>query len=180
MQITLPDASVVNLNPKTLQFTAVDPSSKASVAELTLETPQIGGNCKVLAECLTDPDWKFGDCFRRISDHPRYSPKQSVHEFDITRLARMYQFRGSYQGGTFCSSTTEWRFLDGGILSHYGYGWGSHSWTLVEGAESLRAVCLFFGIRQPQTIKGELERRPLSILLQDMTSVPLQVGNGQL
>jgi hypothetical protein len=40
----------------------------------------------------------------------------------------------------FSSSETKWRFLDGGIISHSGYGWGSHSWTVVEGAEALRAV----------------------------------------
>jgi len=66
-------------------------------------------------------------------------------------------------------SETQWRFLDGGIISHNGYGWGSHSWTVVQGAEALRAVCTFFGIKLPQQIRGELSRRPLSVLLEEMT-----------
>jgi hypothetical protein len=78
-----------------------------------------------------------------------------VHGFDVRFLTRLYEFPGNYQGGTFCSSTTEWHFLDGGIISRNGYGWGSHSWTVVEGAEAVRGVCMFFGIQQPLTIRGE-------------------------
>jgi hypothetical protein len=50
----------------------------------------------------------------------------------------------------------------------------------VEGIEALRALCLFFGIRQPQRVKGETEKRPLAILLEEMTSVPLQDRRGRL
>lgn len=57
--------------------------------------------------------------------------------------------------------------MDGGIIFHNGYGWWSHKWTAVKGAEALRAVCMFFGIRQPRTIRGEPSRRPLSVLLED-------------
>ena len=74
----------------------------------------------------------------------------------------------------FSSSDREWHFLDGGIVEHDGYGWGSHSWTVVEGAEALRVVCLFFGITQPRRIKGESSPRPLAELLAEMTTVPLQ------
>lgn len=85
-------------------------------------------------------------------------------------LTNIYQFRGAYRGGMFSASESEWRFLDGGIISHHGYGWGSHSWTVVEGAEALRAVCLFFGIKQPRQIKGEGRREPLAALLERMTA----------
>jgi hypothetical protein len=39
---------------------------------------------------------------------------------------------------------------------------------VVQGAEALRAVCMFCGIQQPQRIKGEGPRRPLSVLLQEI------------
>jgi len=45
---------------------------------------------------------------------------------------------------------------------------------VVEGGEALRVDCLFFGIRQPQRIKGEITKRPLAEILQDMTSFPLK------
>ncbi len=180
MFISLPDKSVVCLNCETLKFESVDPYEGTAATSSTVERAPFGIDCIALAEFLKNPKWKFGDCFRRISDHPRYSPKQSVHEFDVSFLTSIYRFGGSYQGGTFSSSTTEWRFLDGGILSENGYGWGSHSWTIIEGAEALRAVCLFFGIKQPLRIKGEASRRPLSKLLTEMTSVPLQERRGRL
>jgi hypothetical protein len=174
MLITLPDKSVARLDRKTLQFNSVDSSRVASTDTASVTDTPFGINCKMLASMMSDPRWKFGDCFRRISDHPRYSPRRSVHEFDVSFLTSIYKFGGTYQGGTFSSSTTQWGFLDGGIISHSGYGWGSHSWTVVEGIEALRALCLFFGIRQPQRVKGETEKRPLANLLEEMTSVPLQ------
>jgi hypothetical protein len=180
MLISLPDKSVVSLDCNTLHFDSVDQSSTDSATPEAVEKAPFGIDCAALAEFLSHPKWKFGDCFRRISDHPRYSPKQSVHNFDVKFLTSIYKFDGSYQGGTFSSSTTEWQFLDGGILSHEGCGWGSHSSTIVEGAESLRAVCLFFGIKQPLGIRGEATRRPLSKLLEDMTSVSLQERRGRL
>ena len=172
MIISLPDQSVVELNCGSLQFVSLPPSTKSSSRSFKKAPFDI--DPIKLADCLSNPKWKFGNCFRRISDHPRYSPKQSVHEFHISFLTSIYKFGGAYQGGTFSSSTTQWAFLDGGIISHNGYGWGSHSWTVVEGAESVRAICLFFGIIQPTKIKGELTRRPLSKLLEDMTAVSLQ------
>jgi len=180
MLIILSDKSAAELFCKTLHFKAIEPSRRDYSGNKEASKAPFGINCKALATFMSDPKWRFGDCFRRVSDRPRYSPKQSVHEFDLSFITSIYKFRGYYQGGTFCSSTTEWHFLDGGIVSHNGYGWGSHSWTVVEGTESLRAVCLFFGIKQPQSIKGETERRPLSILLEEMTSAPIQKRRGRL
>jgi hypothetical protein len=177
--ITLPDRSRVRLNQKTFRFqraelpptislqaNAAEEAAKKNFAERQI-------NFKKLAKSLRQPSHRFADCFHRISDHPRYSPKQSVYQFDVRFLTRLYKFPGSYQGGTFSSSETEWRFLDGGIISHHGYGWGSHSWTVVQGAEALRAVCMFFGIQQPLRIRGEPTRRPLSVLLEEMTNTPV-------
>jgi hypothetical protein len=118
---------------------------------------------------MQEPRFRFGDCFRRISNIPRYSPKRSIYNFDVKFLTQMYDFPGSYKGGAFCSSETRWCFLDGGIISHNGYGWGSHNWTVIEGAEALRAVCVFFGIKQPHMIRGERCPWSLSVLLEEMT-----------
>jgi hypothetical protein len=173
MFLTLPDQSTVRLNRSRLKFTHVGVGRRRSAPPSKRDPARFKIDFDRLAECIEFPTNRFGDCFRRISDHPRYSPKASVYDFDVGFLTRVYSFRGSYQGGTFSSSTTEWSFLDGGIISHNGYGWGSHSWTVVQGAEALRTVCLFFGIIQPLRIKGEGPRRPLSLLLDEMTDAPL-------
>ena len=177
--LRLPDKSVVVLDKHTLRFLSVqeaDIASPAMSSEAAPATPITFSkidhrsiNFDKLAETLQNPHLRFGECFKRVSDIPRYSPKRSIHNFDVKFLTRLYDFPGSYQGGTFSSSETQWRFLDGGIISHNGYGWGSHSWTVVEGAEALRAVCMFFGIKQPQTTRREPPRRPLSVLLEEMT-----------
>jgi hypothetical protein len=179
MILTLPDKSHVELDKRTLQFHSaeplgsVDPRSESSPELVTTIVVNRLDLDKVdfdkLAGYMQKPHLRFGDCFRRISNDPRYSPKRSVHDFDVRFLTRLYKFPGSYQGGTFSSSNTEWNFLDGGIISRNGYGWGSHSWTVVQGAEALRAVCMFFGIEQPLAIRGEPARRPLSVLLEEMT-----------
>jgi hypothetical protein len=67
---------------------------------------------------------------------------------------------------------TERRVLDGGIFEHNGYGWGNNSWTVVQGAEAVRVVCMICGIQQPLRIKGESPRRALSILLQELSVYP--------
>lgn len=183
MLLTLPDDSIVDFDPATLSFKQHVPDrapGRRSGSRFRSRRCPFGIDAKVLVEFMTSPAWRFGDCFRRISDHPRYSPKGSVHDFRVTSLTKIYQFSGSYQGGTFSSSNTEWCFLDGGIVSHAGYGFGSSSWTVIQGAEALRAVCLFFGIVQPERIKGESVRRPLAALLEEMTEVPLQSDSGMV
>jgi hypothetical protein len=82
------------------------------------------------------------------------SPIRAKHSFDIKNITWFYCFEAKYAGGTFCPSETEWRFLDGGIFDHNGHGWGSHSWTIVQGAEALRIVCMVCGIEQPLRIKS--------------------------
>ena len=173
MLIALPDNSAVVLEDA-LRITQYDPQAEPSAAQRqALETDDPALSYQKIAKAMSSPCWKFGDSFRRVSDYPCYSPKQSVHQFDVC-FGRIYEFPRSGSGSMFNSSTSECEFLDGGIISHIGYGWGSNSWTVVEGAEALRAVCLFFGITQPQRIKGEPPRRRLAELLDEMTEVPLR------
>ena len=176
--LKLPDKSLVKIDTRTLRFCSADSCVRPDLpTTLASATPVPNGGLKVdfksLAKCLQKPHLRFGECFRRISsDHPRYSPKHSVHDIDVTFLTRFYEFPGSYRGGMFSSADWEWRFLDGGISRHIGYGWGNHSWTVVQGAEALRAVCMFSGIQQPLRIRGEPPRRPLSALLEEMSRTP--------
>ena len=176
MRLILPDKSVVRLDKKTLRFHSIEPvappptlAKQPAIARLP-STATI--NWEMLAGFLEKPQRRFSDCFRRISDHPRYSPKLSVHDFSVESITAIYGFCKEYQGGTFCSSNTSWKFLDGGIESHNGYGWGDRGWTVVQGYEALRALCMFYGIQQPRLIKGEPPRRALSLLLEDMTYIP--------
>ena len=174
MLLVLPDQSLVDFEPKARRFRSLPGMPGAQPPTATSPSPApVGIDAKTLEHILQNPSLPFAECFRRISDHPRYSPIQSRHKFNVSSLTTLYRFPHEYQGGTFCPSNEDWDFLDGGIRSHQGYGWGSHSWTVVEGSEALRAVCLFCAIKQPVRIKGEGPRRPLSLLLQDISASPL-------
>jgi hypothetical protein len=43
----------------------------------------------------------------------------------------------------------------------------------VESSEAVRVVCLWFGIKQPRRLKGEGQRRPLSVLLERFSALEL-------
>lgn len=175
MIIQLPDESLVRLDRATLRFYTVDKATLPVNMPEMQETVKVPFelNCELFADYLSRPFRKFGDCFRRFNDDPSYSVRHSKASIDLRFLPSIYNFPGSYRGGTFNSADIRWNFLDGGIHEHLGYGWGSHSYSLVKGTEALRAVCLFFGIKQPVKIKGETTRRPLAELLQEMTHLPL-------
>ena len=173
MLVTLPDNSVVNLDEQTLKYRTIDPVKPISNATSSITTSLDAisrVDIELLVRCLQKPPHRFCDCFRRVCDIPRYSPKGDF-EFSAGFLSSIYSFHEYYKGGTFSSSDWECHFLDGGIISHNGYGWGSHSWTVIQGAEAIRACCLFYGVQQPRIIKGEGTRRPLSFLLDDMTNI---------
>ena len=183
--LTLPDQSTAVMDTKLrfYSFAAHPASWKDAIeerittdakAESNLPTGNI--NLEHLASLIERPHLPFGDCFRRLGSQARYSFRFAKHKFNVVSLAKIYQFRGSGSGGMFSSSHAEWKFLDGGIVSHSGYGWGSHTWIAVEGAEALRVVCVFFGIRQPLRIKGEGTRESLAVLLERMTAN--DVGHG--
>jgi hypothetical protein len=93
----------------------------------------------------------------------------SLDALDTAAIRRAFAFPGRSRGTMFSSLYQELHFLDGGIAWYSGYGFGSHSWAVVQGAEALRGLCLCTGVRQPRLIKGEAFRRPLSLLLEDMT-----------
>ena len=48
-------------------------------------------------------------------------------------------------------------------------GLGSHSLTVVRGADAFRVVCMICGVQTPLRIKGERPHRRLSILLQEIS-----------
>jgi hypothetical protein len=173
MELKLPDGSTVRLDKTTLRFKSITPTEIIpGVRKLStlLKCPSGAEvNFNALAKFLESPIIKFSDSLRRLSAIPRYSAIQSKNSFDIRGITKVFAFPENYQGGTFCPSTTTWNFLDGGIVSHSGYGWGSHSWTVVQGYVALRAICMFNGIQQPRLIKGEPPKRPLSFILEDVT-----------
>src|SRR5258708_422752 len=140
MIIILPDSSQVSFNTKTGRLRSVDGFSTRK-PKPTKTAHKLHEVVELMARNFQRPTLPFQECFRRICDTPRYSPIRCKHEFNLLTITRCYNFNGSYQAGTFCPSETNWRFLDGGIFEHNGYGWGSHSWTVVQGAEALRAVC---------------------------------------
>ena len=178
--LTLPDASQVRLDHSNLCFTHVE--EKEGQTE-----PRGGKESRTRSEPIesgvwADPVWieqrleypstKFSDSFwRRISDVPSYGARFSGP--DVTALPGVYKFPGFHQGGVFSSTHMEWHFLDGGIIRHDGYGFGSHSGSCIYGAEVVRVNCLFFGIIQPLRIKGEVARRPLSRLLEELSAAEL-------
>ena len=188
--LTLPDASRVRLDHSSLRFTHVGEEAgqgrprrgKESRTRPELIESGVWADPVWIEQRLEYPDRKFSECFRRrVSDEPCYSPKGSATGFgpDVTALPGVYKFPGFHQGGVFSSTHMEWHFLDGGIIRHDGYGFGSHSGSCIYGAEVVRVNCLFFGIIQPLRIKGETARRPLSRLLEDMTAVVEAAGGNR-
>ena len=167
--LTLPDKSVVKLDKTTLQFHSIEPATATVFPPRAINDTYSEPDFRELVARLQKPNLLFGNCFRRISDHPRYSPKHLGEWFDLRSLTQIYNFQGETRNVMFTPLNRKWFLLDGFIESQSGYGFGSHSWTVVQGAEALRAICLFFGIKQPRTIGGEPPRRALSLLRQDLT-----------
>jgi hypothetical protein len=186
MILTLPDQTMAVMDTNTLRFCnfLTQPTSwEQAIAERMSADPKPESNAQIqninvvdLANFMEMLHLRFNDCFKRLGPQARYSFRYARQNFDIRSLTRVYQFGGMGSGGMFCSSHSEWRFLDGGIVSHSGYGWGSYRWIGVVGTEALRVVCLFFGVKQPLRIKGEGRREPLAALLERMTGN--DVGHG--
>jgi len=172
----LPDKSIVWLDDDSLRFRSVEPLAAGNAGEIAPRQPS--EKLKISAEDLSAriraPKYRFADGFRRVSDHPRYSVKWSVEIFEVARFARGYGYTERARGTMFAPLYREWHFLDGGIIERNGYGWASPSWTVVQGAEALRAMCLLLGIQQPRLIRGEPSRRALSVILEDLTNAPVQ------
>ena len=178
--LTLPDASRVRLDHSSLRFPHVgeeeDQARPRRGKESRTRPKPIESGCWAdpvwIEQRLEYPSTKFSDSFwRRISDVPSYGARFSGP--DVTALPGVYKFPGFHQGGVFSSTHMEWHFLDGGIIRHDGYGFGSHSGSCIYGAEVVRVNCLFFGIIQPRRMKGESARRPLSRLLEELSAAEL-------
>lgn len=162
MKITLPDNSVVYLDRSTFRF-----YREKTFPDNGFELPI---NYDMLVRYLERPHLKFSNCFHRVDDTPCYSGSWKIGEYDTQILKAVYALEpgeGSY-GMMFTSSHSVYHVLDGCIIEHKGYGWGSHTYNWLEGFEVLRATCLFNGVKQPLRLKGETNPRPLADILVDL------------
>jgi hypothetical protein len=60
----------------------------------------------------------------------------------------------TYQSAMFSTARQARSFLDGGYLSVSGYGFGSHSYSLIDGELALRFLCYRIGVRPPRKAPG--------------------------
>ena len=60
----------------------------------------------------------------------------------------------TYQSAMFSTARQARSFLDGGYMSVSGYGFGSHSDSLVDGELALRFLCYRIGVRPPREAPG--------------------------
>ena len=167
MKITLPDNSIVYLDRSTFRF-----YREKSYPESDFQIPL---NYDMLQQYLEQPHLKFGKCFRRINDTPCYTGNWMRDEYDTQILCATYDLKpgeGSY-GMMFTSSHKVYHVLDGCVIEHLGYGWGSHTYNWIEGFEVLKATCLFNGIQQPQRLKGDTNPRPLADILADLNKLEI-------
>jgi hypothetical protein len=177
--LELPDTSLVTLDARSFRFHSGWDGPAAGEPEIAVadtgsaQQLPMPVDFKKLADCLQSPHLPFSECFRRVAPEV-YSPIYSHHDVQVRFIATVYDLPGTYQGGTFCPSLTQWNFLDGGISSQSGYG-STPSWTVVRGAETLRVICLLHGIKQPKRLVGESDRRPLAALLEDLSKIPLRI-----
>lgn len=163
MKILLPDNSFVFLDRSTFRFY---PEKVYPRPEFILPL-----NYELLKKYLEQPEFKFGECFRRVNATPKYAPIQSKHEFQPMMLRAIYHLptgKGSHSS-MFASAKYVYPVLDGCIIDYQGYGWGHKSWQAVEGYETLRATCLFNGIKQPLQLKGEKHKRSLGEILIELS-----------
>ncbi len=175
MQISLSDGSLARLDRSTLRFYALD---SPPILHCMPEMPEwtavpFGIDCHKFTQNLQYPRQEFKNCFKRRNDTPSYYLRPTENDIDINYLPSVYRFPGRYSGVMFSDAYLDWNFLDGGITKFMAYGFGRKSYIEVRGAEALRLVCMFHGVFQPRTIKGETERRPLAVLLEEATRFPL-------
>lgn len=69
----------------------------------------------------------------------------------VWRAVQALDVPSTYQSSMFSTAREHISFLDGGYASVSGYGFGSHSYTLVRGELALRFLCGRIGVRQPRT-----------------------------
>jgi hypothetical protein len=106
---------------------------------------------------------------------PQYTPNEKVSFDDLQLITKYYNIPRFilYKYQTYI----EWQFLDGGIIMAIGKPyWKSPSWARILGAEVLRVVCMFLGVKQPHVIHGESTRRPLGQLLEELNRFSLNMN----
>ena len=68
----------------------------------------------------------------------------------VWRAVQALDVPSTYQSSMFSTARESRSFLDGGYVSVSGYGFGSHSYTLVRGEMALRFLCGRIGVRLPR------------------------------
>ena len=61
----------------------------------------------------------------------------------------------TYQSSMFSTARERTSFLDGGYVSVSGYGFGSHSYSLIRGEMALRFLCYRIGVRPPRAAASD-------------------------
>jgi hypothetical protein len=169
VKLKLPDNSIIYFDEYSFKFSKTPHESNPDLNY----TEKYDEN-KALSNFQT-PDKQFSDCFRRIGEGPRYSSVKKHYEFDLTFLDDFYELKHlTGYGGMFSSSYREVQVLDGSIMTYQGYGFGNRSWTALSGFKVLRATCMFFGIIQPRLIKGEVEKRTLACILEELSQYKIK------
>ncbi len=72
-----------------------------------------------------------------------------------------------YNSMMFSSSSTQTAFLDGGHIDVGGYGFGSHSYSVIVGEDAVRLVCHRIGVRPPRE-KSKVASSATGQLLEQM------------
>ncbi|MDX8341644.1 hypothetical protein SLH46_20770 [Draconibacterium sp. IB214405] len=129
---------------------------------------------KNLKERIEYPKVEFGSCFRRMSNSSEelvYSHKFKNPPVDVLDINKFYMPKKEVSSGMFSPRMEHYYLCDGEIYYHMGYGFGPQgkSFIQVKGEIALRALCLFFGIKQPNHIKGYPKKLKDSEILYELT-----------
>lgn len=105
------------------------------------------------------PNVEFKSCFRRKASTTQelvYSHRFKDPPVDVLDINKIYQLKSQVFSGMFSPRMEHYYLCDGEIYCYIGYGFGprAKSYIEVRGEIALRALCIFFGIKQPAFIKG--------------------------
>lgn len=104
---------------------------------------------KSIEECRYKlPNVPYSKAFRREGESQFGIVGQYVER--VWRAVQALDVPSMYQSSMFSTAQETISFLDGGYVSVSGYGFGSHSYTLVRGEMALRFLCCRIGVRQPR------------------------------
>jgi hypothetical protein len=104
---------------------------------------------KSIDECRSKlPNVPYSKAFRRQGEG-RFGIAGPYVE-RVWRAVQALDAPSTYQSSMYSTARESTSFLDGGYVSVSGYGFGSHSYTLVRGETALRFVCFRIGVRPPR------------------------------